>query len=69
LSIEEGIAAINIVNEDTRITDRFDILAVNSERLTTARTSFWVLVIETKEGLANIWTDCKLEGNSSDTGS
>jgi hypothetical protein len=55
LSIEEGIAAINIVNEDTRITGRFDILGVNSDRLTAASTSFWVLVIETKEGLANVW--------------
>lgn len=55
LSIEEGIAAINIVNENTRITGRFDILAVNSEQLTTANTSFWVIVIETKEGLANVW--------------
>jgi hypothetical protein len=55
LSLEEGIAAINIVNENTRITGRFDILAVNFEQLTTANTSFWVLVIETKEGLANVW--------------
>jgi hypothetical protein len=55
LSIEEGIAAINIVNENTRITGRFDILAVNSDQLTAANTSFWVLVIETKEGLANVW--------------
>jgi hypothetical protein len=55
IDIEEGIAAINIVNENTKITGRFDILAVNSERLTTARTSFWVLVIETKESLANVW--------------
>ena len=55
LSIEEGIAAINILNEDTRITGRFDILAVNSEQLTAANTLFWVLVIETKEGLANVW--------------
>jgi hypothetical protein len=55
LSIEEGIAAIHIVNENTRITGRFDILAVNSEQLTAASTLFWVLVIETKEGLANVW--------------
>jgi hypothetical protein len=55
LSIEEGIAAINIVNENTRITGRFDILAVNTEQLTAANSFFWVLVIETKEGLANIW--------------
>ena len=55
LSIEEGIAAINIVNENTRITGRFDILAVNSEQLTATNTPFWVLVIETKEGLANVW--------------
>jgi hypothetical protein len=55
LSIEEGIAAINIVNEETRITGRFDILAINRELLTAADTFFWVLVIETKEGLANVW--------------
>jgi hypothetical protein len=55
LSIEEGIAAINIVNENTRITGRFDILAVNSEQVTAAIAPFWVLVIETKEGLANVW--------------
>jgi hypothetical protein len=55
LSIEEGIAAINIVNEETRITGRFDIIAINRELLTAADTFFWVLVIETKEGLANVW--------------
>jgi hypothetical protein len=55
LSIEEGIAAINIVNEDTRITGRFDILSVNYEHLTATNTFLWVLVIETKEGLANVW--------------
>lgn len=56
LSIEEGIAAINIVNENTRITGRFDILAVNTEQLATANAFFWILVIETKEGLANVWS-------------
>lgn len=55
LSIEEGIAAINIVNENTKITGRFDILEVNSERLTAASTTFWVLVVEAKEGLSNVW--------------
>ena len=55
LSIEEGIAAINIVNENTKITGRFDILAVNSDQLTATNTSFWVLVIEAKEGLSNVW--------------
>ncbi|MGF1479927.1 MAG: restriction endonuclease subunit R [Cyanophyceae cyanobacterium] len=53
--IEEGIAALDIRSEETKITGRFDILAVNNEQGSAASTPLWILVIETKEGLANVW--------------
>ncbi|MBR8827888.1 MAG: restriction endonuclease subunit R [Gomphosphaeria aponina SAG 52.96 = DSM 107014] len=53
ITLEEGIAEILIEDEDTKITGRLDILAVNKQRQTTDKTSFWVLVIEAKNsGLA-----------------
>jgi hypothetical protein len=48
ISIEESIADIRIEDEDTIITGRFDILAVNKTTETNASTSFWILVIESK---------------------
>ena len=48
ISLEENIARINIVDEDTNITGRFDILAVNKTMLTTTDVPFWVLIIESK---------------------
>jgi hypothetical protein len=61
--LEENIANINIEDEDTKITGRIDILAVNKARQTTERVFFWVLVIESKnsgvaasEGLPQLLT-------------
>jgi hypothetical protein len=48
ISLEENIAQINIVDEDTNITGRLDILAVNKTISTTSITPFWVLVVESK---------------------
>lgn len=62
-SIEEGIAEIVVEDEDTRITGRFDILAVDYVQRIASRTPFWILVIEAKEssfspmvGLAQLLT-------------
>ncbi len=48
ISLEEEIADIDITDEDTKITGRMDILAVNKAQQTTAKAYFWVLVIESK---------------------
>ena len=48
ISIEESIADISIEDEDTIITGRFDIIAVNKTTETTAIAGFWILVIESK---------------------
>lgn len=48
ISLEESIADISIEDEDTIITGRFDILAVNKTAETNASTPLWVLVIESK---------------------
>ncbi|MBD2089303.1 restriction endonuclease subunit R [Microcoleus sp. FACHB-1515] len=53
LSIEEGIDAICIDTEDTKVTGRMDILAINHVERTSPL--FWILVIEAKEGLSNVW--------------
>lgn len=53
LSIEEGIDEIYIESEETRITGRMDILAVDDAERTAP--SFWILVIEAREGLTNAW--------------
>lgn len=47
LSIEEGIDRIDIEDEDTCITGRFDILAINPT-ITSGGKPFWILVIESK---------------------
>lgn len=46
--LEEDIERVNIEDEETVITGRSDILAVNKTKLTTANVYFWVLVIESK---------------------
>ncbi len=63
INLEENIADIVIEDEDTKITGRMDILAINKSNRTTANTYFWVLVIESKnssvdvsEGLAQLLT-------------
>lgn len=48
MSLEQNIAEIVIEDEDTTITGRFDILAVNKEEKIAADLPFWVLIIETK---------------------
>jgi RNA polymerase subunit RPABC4/transcription elongation factor Spt4 len=48
ISLEQDIANIVIEDEDSTITGRLDILAVNKTQITTTDTSFWVLVIEAK---------------------
>lgn len=47
ISLEENIAPINIVDEDTNITGRLDILAINKNSKIND-VPFWVLVIECK---------------------
>ncbi|MBC6422785.1 MAG: restriction endonuclease subunit R [Hormoscilla sp. SP5CHS1] len=55
LRVEQAIDRINIEDEDTSITGRFDIIAVNKEKQTANDVNFWVLVIETKPSLADSW--------------
>ncbi|BAY48325.1 hypothetical protein SAMD00079811_59460 [Scytonema sp. HK-05] len=63
ISLEEEIGDIDITDEDTKITGRMDILAVNKAQKTTAKAYFWILVIESKnssidpsEGLPQLLT-------------
>ncbi len=51
MSLEENIANITIEDEDTTITGRFDILAINKEKQIAADIAFWILVIESKNSL------------------
>lgn len=48
IALEENITQINILDEDTNITGRLDILAVNKTISTATNIPFWVLVIESK---------------------
>lgn len=52
--MEEDIADIDIEDEDTKITGRMDILAVNKAQQTADNIYFWILVIETKNSLADV---------------
>jgi hypothetical protein len=63
INLEEEIANIVIEDEDTKITGRIDILAINKSNRTAASPYFWVLVIESKnssvdvsEGLSQLLT-------------
>ncbi len=49
INVEEGIDNIVVENEETTITGRFDIVAVNRNIPTTNNVPFWILVIESKE--------------------
>jgi hypothetical protein len=51
MSLEENIANITIEDEDTTITGRFDILAINKEKQIATDIGFWILVIESKNSL------------------
>ncbi|MBE9211810.1 restriction endonuclease subunit R [Plectonema cf. radiosum LEGE 06105] len=62
IALEENIADIVIEDEDTKVTGRLDVLAINKTKLNAAK-SFWVLVIESKnsgidvfEGLPQLLT-------------
>ena len=46
ITLEEGIDKISVEDEDTQITGRLDILAINTQKI--ADVFFWVLVIECK---------------------
>ena len=56
LRVEEDIARIYIENEDTYITGRFDIIAVNKEQQLDSNTTLWILVIESKNTEADVST-------------
>lgn len=63
IKLEEHISEIQIEDEDTRITGRLDILAVNKVKKLAEKTFFWVLLIESKnsgvspfEGLPQLLT-------------
>jgi hypothetical protein len=51
IKLEERIAEIDIEDEDTKITGRMDILAVNKAGLLT-KDVLWILIVETKNSLA-----------------
>jgi hypothetical protein len=53
ISLEQDIDEIVVEDEDTKITGRFDILAVNKERPTITDVAFWLLVIEAKNSSIN----------------
>ncbi len=56
ISLEENINDIYIEDEDTKITGRMDILAVNKDMPKATTISFWILVVETKNSLAEAFT-------------
>jgi hypothetical protein len=51
MSLEQDIANITIEDEDTTITGRLDILAINKEKQIAANIPFWILVVESKNSL------------------
>lgn len=53
IALEENIAQIHIEDEDTNITGRLDILAVNKTIRTATDTPFWLMVIESKNSLVD----------------
>src|ERR671932_625348 len=53
ISLEQDIDEIVVEDEDTKITGRFDILAVNKEQPTITDVAFWLLVIEAKNSSIN----------------
>lgn len=56
LNVEEDIARIYIEDEDTHITGRFDIVAVNKEQPRASYIPLWILVVESKNSEANAST-------------
>ncbi len=55
IALEENIADIVIEDEDTKVTGRMDILAVNKAKLNAAKASFWVLIIESKNSGVDVF--------------
>lgn len=53
ISLELDIAEIVVEDEDTKISGRLDILAVNKEQPTVRDIAFWLLVIEAKNSSIN----------------
>lgn len=53
ISLEQDIDNIVIEDEDSTITERFDILAVNKDQPITKDIAFWLLVIESKNSSIN----------------
>ncbi|MCG6138741.1 MAG: restriction endonuclease subunit R [Nostoc sp. LLA-1] len=53
ITLEENIAEISVEDEDTNIKGRMDILAVNKFTGKASNTSFWILVIESKNSSIN----------------
>ncbi|GAB4201539.1 MAG: hypothetical protein Fur006_54080 [Coleofasciculaceae cyanobacterium] len=53
ISLEQDIDNIVIEDEDTTITGRVDILAVNKDQPTAKDIAFWLLVIESKNSSVN----------------
>ncbi|HAA27883.1 MAG TPA: restriction endonuclease subunit R [Cyanobacteria bacterium UBA8553] len=53
LNVEEDIARIYIEDEDTYITGRFDIVAVNKEKPTGNSIPLWILIVESKNSEAS----------------
>ncbi|NET58895.1 MAG: restriction endonuclease subunit R [Symploca sp. SIO2E6] len=53
ISLEQDIDMIVVEDQDTKITGRFDLLAVNQEHPTTRDIAFWLLVIESKNSSIN----------------
>jgi hypothetical protein len=53
LTVEESVEII-VETEDTKITGRLDILAVNKAETTAKNTPFWILVIETKNSSVEV---------------
>ena len=48
IALEENIQDIVIEDEDTKVTGRLDILAVNKAKLNAVKSYFWVLIVESK---------------------
>lgn len=53
ITLEENIERFSIEDEDTHITGRLDILAINKARRLAKNASFWVIVIECKNSAAD----------------
>jgi len=54
INVEEDIADVKITDEDTIITGRFDILAVNKVTPINTDVTFWLLVIEAKNSAIEV---------------